>query len=50
MRAFFASMVFKITEVALLFCDFLVVIVRQFFALHSLPVFYFLLSFCFRVV
>ena len=45
---FFSRIVFKITQVALLFCDFLVLIV-QYFALPSLAVFHFL-SFCFEVV
>ena len=50
MRTVLSRIVFKITQVALLFCDFLVMIVHSSFALPSLPVFHFLFSFCFRVV
>ena len=47
---FFSRIVFKITQVALLFFDFLVMIVQLSFALPSLAVFHFLFSFRFRVV
>ena len=50
MGTFFSRIVFKITQVALLFCDFLVMIVQESFALPWLAVFHFLFTFCFRVV